>query len=161
MFEFTAIDSIPKIMATSGATDCFKGMFDDCKQLNVYSTSGEGHTYGWTAPADTYTSGMFGSDDGESTWAQLDGVNFPNGGTPIEGTTYYFKTIGELISFLINGSQYQATYGMTWGEWLQSDYNTVLDANYFENSGHLYGLPNQQLITPSDVIVSGGEYVII
>ena len=93
MFEFTAITAIPRIMATTYATDSCKGMFDDIKTLNVYSSSGEGHTYGWTAPASTYCSVMFGSDDGESEWAKLDGSNFPNGGTPTEGVTYYFATV--------------------------------------------------------------------
>ena len=95
MFEFTAIDAIPRIMATTYATDSCKGMFDDIKTLNVYSTSGTDHTYGWTAPssASSYCSGMFGSDDGESEWAKLDGSNFPNGGTPTDGKTYYFKTV--------------------------------------------------------------------
>ena len=93
MFEFTAITSIPRIMATTYATNSCKGMFDDLKTLNVYSRSGPGHTYGWTAPASTYCSGMFGSDDGESEWAKLDGSNFPNSGTPTEGVTYYFATV--------------------------------------------------------------------
>ena len=93
MFEFTAITAIPRIMATTYATDSCKGMFDDIKTLNVYSRSGQGHTYGWTAPASTYCSGMFGSDDGESEWAKLDGSNFPNSGTPTEGVTYYFATV--------------------------------------------------------------------
>ena len=95
MFEFTAIEAIPKIMATTYATDSCKGMFDDIKTLNVYSTSGTGHTYGWTSPssASTYCSGMFGSDDKQSEWAKLDGSNFPNNGTPTAGKTYYFKTV--------------------------------------------------------------------
>ena len=93
MFEFTAITAIPRIRATTYATDSCTGMFDDIKTLNVYSSSGPGHTYGWTAPASTYCSGMFGSDDGESEWAKLDGSNFPNGGTPTEGVTYYFATV--------------------------------------------------------------------
>ena len=93
MFEFTAITAIPRIMATTYATDSCKGMFDDIKTLNVYSSSGEGHTYGWIAPASTYCSVMFGSDDGESEWAKLDGSNFPNSGTPTEGVTYYFATV--------------------------------------------------------------------
>ena len=90
MFEFTAITAIPRIMATTYATDSCKGMFDDIKTLNVYSSPGPGHEYGWTAPASTYCSVMFGSDDGESEWAKLDGSNFPNSGTPTEGVTYYF-----------------------------------------------------------------------
>ena len=95
MFEFTVINAIPRIMATTYATDSCKGMFDDIKTLNVYSASGTGHTYGWTAPssASTYCSGMFGSDDGESEWTKLDGLNFPNSGTPTDGTTYYFKKV--------------------------------------------------------------------
>ena len=92
MFEFTVITAIPRIIATTYATDSCKGMFDDIKTLNVYSSSGPGHEYGWTAPASTYCSVMFGSDDGESEWAKLDGSNFPNSGTPTEGTTYYFAT---------------------------------------------------------------------
>ncbi len=93
MFEFTAITAIPRIMATTYATDSCEGMFDDIKTLNVYSRSGPGHEYGWTAPASTYCSVMFGSDDGESEWAKLDGSNFPNSGTPTEGVTYYFATV--------------------------------------------------------------------
>ena len=93
MFEFTAMTAIPRIMATTYATDSCKGMFDDIKTLNVYSSSGPGHTYGWTAPASTYCSGMFGSDDNQSEWAKLNGSNFPNSGTPTEGVTYYFATV--------------------------------------------------------------------
>ena len=93
MFEFTAITAIPRIKARTYATDSCKGMFDDIKTLNVYSRSGPGHTYGWTAPASTYCSGMFGSDDKKSEWAKLDGSNFPNNGTPTEGVTYYFATV--------------------------------------------------------------------
>ena len=93
MFEFTAITAIPRIMATTYATGSCECMFDDVKTLNVYSRSGPGHEYGWTAPASTYCSGMFGSDDGESEWAKLDGSNFPNSGTPTEGVTYYFATV--------------------------------------------------------------------
>ncbi len=116
MFEFTAIEAIPKIMATTYATDSCKGMFDDIKTLNVYSTSGTGHTYGWTAPssASTYCSGMFGSDDGESEWAKLDGSNFPNNGTPTDGKTYYFKTVPiPYLSFLGNEEFTLKTYNTT------------------------------------------------
>ena len=102
MFEFTAITAIPKIMATTYATDSCKGMFDDIKTLNVYSSSEPGHEYGWTAPASTYCSGMFGSDDGESEWAKLDGSNFPNSGTPTEGATYYFATVDANANYLSN-----------------------------------------------------------
>ena len=162
MFEFTAIDSIPKIMGTSYATDCFKGMFDDCKQLIVSSASGQDWTYGWTAPAATYTTGMFGSDDGESTWAQLDTANFPNSGTPTEGTTYYFKAAPETINFLYNGTQLQAKNGVSWRQWLESDYNTIgVDVNFFDYGRLVFvGVGGVGVeVKSSDIIISNGEYV--
>ena len=132
MFEFTAITTIPRIMATTYATDSCKGMFDDIKTLNVYSSSGPGHTYGWTAPASTYCSGMFGSDDGESEWAKLDGSNFPNSGTPTEGVTYYFAVNSSYLTFSSpssftlkvndttkhwNGTLEYSTDTSTWATW--------------------------------------------
>ena len=132
MFEFTAITAIPKIMATTYATDSCKGMFDDIKTLNIYSSSGTGHTYGWTAPASTYCSGMFGSDDGESEWAKLDGSNFPNSGTPTEGVTYYFANPPAYLAFNSpssftlkvsdttkhwNGTLEYSTDAATWSTW--------------------------------------------
>lgn len=30
-----------------------------------------------------------------------------------------------LISFTIDGTKYEAEDGMTWGEWIESDYNTA------------------------------------
>ena len=38
---------------------------------------------------------------------------------------YYEKVLPALISFTINGTSYQAKKGMTWGNWVNSEYNTV------------------------------------
>ena len=150
MFEFTAITAIPRIMATTYATDSCKGMFDDIKTLNVYSSSGPGHTYGWTAPASTYCSGMFGSDDGESEWAKLNGSNFPNSGTPIEGVTYYFAvnpsylTFSSPNSFTLkvydatkhwNGTLEYSTDASTWSTW---DGTTTLSSATSRSKNVLY-----------------------
>ncbi|MBE6336244.1 MAG: hypothetical protein E7066_06180 [Lentimicrobiaceae bacterium] len=58
--------------------------------------------------------------------------------TPTEGILYL---IGEepLISFTINNTSYQAVEGMTWGEWVESEYNTsglkIIDDYIWTESG--------------------------
>ena len=37
-----------------------------------------------------------------------------------------------IITFTIDGVEYQAEEGMTWGEWVDSEYNT--DSYYIENT---------------------------
>jgi hypothetical protein len=39
-----------------------------------------------------------------------------------------------LITFKIDGSEYQAEEGMTWEEWVNSEYNTI--NAYEDGSGH-------------------------
>ena len=180
MFEFTAITAIPRIMATTYATDSCKGMFDDVKTLNVYSSSGPGHTYGWTAPASTYCSGMFGSDDGESEWAKLDGSNFPNSGTPTEGVMYYFATVDAKYltfsspnSFTLkvndttkhwDGTLEYSTDASTWSTWdgttmLSSATSGSKDVLYLRGTGNTVITGNNQeyrwVLTGSDVRCKG------
>ena len=180
MFEFTAITAIPRIMATTYATDSCKGMFDDVKTLNVYSSSGPGHTYGWTAPASTYCSGMFGSNNGESEWAKLDGSNFPNGGTPTEGVTYYFATVvakyltfSSPNSFTLkvndttkhwDGTLEYSTDASTWSTWdgttmLSSATSGSKDVLYLRGTGNTVITGNNReyrwVLTGSDVRCKG------
>lgn len=78
-----------------------------------------------------------------------------------------------LISFIIDDSRnengtiktYQAEEGMTWGEWVESNYNTdgyVNDRGYIFNEGLIglfYDIEYENYITANDVITSITYYV--
>lgn len=40
------------------------------------------------------------------------------------------ESVGSLITFTIDGIEYQAEEGMTWGEWVNSEYNVDGYLNY-------------------------------
>ena len=70
-----------------------------------------------------------------------------------------------LITFTIAGTTYYAMRGMTWREWIDSDYNTV--GAYFTNDGRIV-VPGQAMVatdygsgyqTATDQIISGKAYV--
>ena len=79
-----------------------------------------------------------------------------------------------LISFTIDGATYQAEAGMTWGEWVESDYNTlgfsavenVADgvverpADYGEGNSYYYvvGSDSHAGVSLSEEITEGFEY---
>lgn len=42
-----------------------------------------------------------------------------------DGTGIVIEGLVKLISFTVDGTSYQATDGMTWAEWVESDYNTA------------------------------------
>lgn len=73
----------------------------------------------------------------------------------------------KLITFTINKVTYQAIDGMTWGEWVNSIYNTKgcvanttknrvenKDNGYYVSPSGLFGFP----VKLSDVIEANGEY---
>lgn len=83
--------------------------------------------------------------------------------TPTEGVLYL---IGEqpLISFTIDGISYQAVEGMTWGEWVESEYNNDFYTNgqYIiknETRFHLVAMSGTVMVL-SDII-SEIDYVIV
>jgi hypothetical protein len=70
-----------------------------------------------------------------------------------------------LITFTISGTEYQAEEGMTWGEWLESEYNT----NNFVNPGGCIAtnyddwslvrdIETSDAVYPEDVIIINGRY---
>lgn len=67
------------------------------------------------------------------------------------------------ISFTIEGASYTADSGMTWADWVASDYNTdgfVITNGYLEYSG--YPLLNSASVSQksTDTIVEGEAYSI-
>lgn len=59
--------------------------------------------------------------------------------TPTEGVLYLIGEEPTLISFTIGTTSYQAEEGMSWGEWVESDYNTyglkIIDDYIWTESG--------------------------
>lgn len=66
-----------------------------------------------------------------------------------------------IITFTFYGSTYKAVKGMTWGEWVESEYNTdgwTLDGDYV-SMGDGYVIDSTgNLVTSTTVIVDGNDY---
>lgn len=63
-----------------------------------------------------------------------------------------------LISFTIDGTTYQAEEGMTWGEWVESDYNTdgyIVDGTYIFNATKSKGVTATGTPMPSGATIMG------
>ena len=65
----------------------------------------------------------------------------------------------KLITFTIGGTTYQAIKGMTWAEWVNSDYNTI--GATIQNDLVVNSRGNAVLDTvpsSSEIIIAGGDY---
>ena len=79
------------------------------------------------------------------------------------GALYVVEEDGaKLISFTIKGTTYQAEEGMTWGEWVASDYNIggmYVEGNYIRSAPAI-AICNKYnyMVSPSDIITDGYAY---
>lgn len=75
---------------------------------------------------------------------------------------YDFENDKVIITFTVNGTEYQAEEGMTWEEWCNSGYNVDRFRSYLHTAVFTYdGGAIVQGQTPSDVICNGCEYITI
>lgn len=88
-------------------------------------------------------------------------------GTYENGALYVVEEEVNIISFTIASTSYQAEEGMTWGEWVDSEYNTeswITDGEYIyytwgdnatfvSTDGTLSGR-----VTPNETIINGTTY---
>ena len=58
---------------------------------------------------------------------------------------------GNIITFAIDGIEYQAEEGMTWGEWIESEYNT--DGWYINNYNFILSDSNEQVYGVNDDLI--------
>lgn len=71
-----------------------------------------------------------------------------------------------VISFSIAGVSYQGEEGMTWGEWVASDYNTgnfTVNITYitYNNLAHYFvASTSSNPVYPSDEIIANANYII-
>lgn len=86
--------------------------------------------------------------------------------TATEVVTYNGENVvsgGEtLISFTIGATSYQAVDGMTWDEWVKSEYNTdgfrVQALVIIDDDGVAITLTGGGFVTPTDLIIADGLY---
>lgn len=80
-----------------------------------------------------------------------------NGGTTLFTLQLPVYVPVTLISFKIGSTSYQAEDGMTWGEWVESEYNTdgyFIDQQYVANGAYTISHP----VVATDVIVNERKY---
>ena len=73
---------------------------------------------------------------------------------------------GSIITFTVNRTEYQAEEGMTWGEWVDSEYNVnrSFEIDPFDNSigyGSRYVSNDEGYVFASDIIQEGYVYVLV
>lgn len=132
------------------------------------NVGGAGGTYGGGAGSNATSSGsaatFYGSGGGGS--GQMSGAGY-------QGVIYIRIPVEQggsvtptMISFGIDGTTYYAEDGMTWNNWVDSDYNTanmrVNDSNteVIDSSGNAlwysnYETANTTKVAPSDLIIAG------
>lgn len=74
----------------------------------------------------------------------------------------YKKQVSATISFTIGNSVFQADYGMNWGDWTQSSYNTegltIVTGGYVNWPGSGYVLLGFEQVRYDELIIANGEY---
>ncbi len=78
-----------------------------------------------------------------------------------DGTGVVIEEIENLITFTIGGTSYQAESGMTWAEWVQSEYNTdgvTINGKQPYKNGYIHTASGTAQFS-TDVIVANEAYV--
>lgn len=67
-----------------------------------------------------------------------------------------------IIEFMIQGTTYEAEEGMTWGEWVESEYNTI---NAYAQYGQVFltaimrvGGEGETYVSTTSIIIENGTY---
>lgn len=106
---------------------------------------------------------------GELSWDAENNKVLMSGNTSDKCYVYFDKV--NIITFTINGTEYNAIEGMTWGEWINSDYNVeekygleckaINGAVIFKlNSGGYYvSEASLGVLHGNDIIIANGSYI--
>ena len=137
----TSLTTAPELPATTLASNCYNNMFYGCNKLNYIkmlatNISAGNCLTGWVynvASAGTFVKNS-AMDLPTATQANSY-VGIPEGWTVIDDGEYS----GGLITFTIDGVEYQAEEGMTWGEWVNSEYNVNGEFTVDLDDSILYG----------------------
>jgi hypothetical protein len=147
----TSLTIAPELSATTLKTCCYQYMFSGCSKLKYIKMlatdiSANNCLYSWVK--NVASSGTFVKNSAMTSLPT--GTNgIPSGWTVVND--------GDLITFTINGTEYRAEKGMTWGEWVNSEYNT---SGYFVNGTFVVTAMGMQVqlngynVVSTDIIIS-------
>ena len=118
----SSLTTAPELPATTLSSNCYRTMFYNCSKLNYIKALFT------TTPGSSYTSNWVSGVSSTGTFVKHPDMNsLPTGNNGIpEGWTVVNdgESNVNLITFTINDTEYQAEEGMTWEEWVESEYNT-------------------------------------
>ena len=109
----------PELPALDLVSNCYYAMFNKCTSLNYIKAMF------LTIPSSTTTSGWVSNVSASGTFVKNKNATWDvvgDNGIPTGWAVQYYA---ELITFTIDGVEYQAEEGMTWEQWVNSDYNTL------------------------------------
>lgn len=159
----TGLTTAPELPATKLAKDCYNTMFYGCTKLNYIKMLATDISASYCL--DRWVSGVSPTGtfvkNPDATWEVYGDSGIPNGWT--------VKMDGEedngLISFTIDDEKYNALPNMTWGEWVNSEYNTsgfIIDEhnNSIVIGWHYIGTETDY-VHSSEVIQEDYNYVLV
>lgn len=162
----TSLTTAPALPATTLASYCYKQMFDGCSKLNYIKMlatdiSATDCLLGWVSGV--ASTGTFVKNP-NMTSLPTGPSGIPSGWTVVNDG----EDSVNLITFTIDGTEYQAEEGMTWGEWVDSEYNVnrSFEINPFDNSiaygsRYRYVGTEADYVYASDIIQEGYDYVLV
>ena len=127
MFEgCTSLTTAPELPATTLEVGCYECMFSGCSKLNYIKMLATDIStihclMGWVEYV-SETGTFVKHPDMNTLESGYSGI--PSGWTVVDNVE------SNLITFTITGVEYQAEEGMTWEEWVESEYNTLGLINY-------------------------------
>ena len=128
-YNCTNLTTAPELPATTLATNCYEYMFCGCSKLNYIkmlatNISASSALRAWVNGV--ASTGTFVKHP-DMTSLPTGASGIPSGWTVVNS--------GDLITFTIDGTEYQAEEGMTWGEWVDSEYNVINASIYTLSNG--------------------------
>ena len=123
-WKCTNLTTAPELPATTLLRNCYNSMFRNCTKLNYVkamftTTPSSEYTSNWldgVASTGTFVKNRL------ATWNVTGSNGIPEG-----------WAVANAITFTIDRTEYQAEEGMTWGEWVNSEYNMI--GAYIDSSG--------------------------
>ena len=129
----TSLTTAPELPATTLASNCYYDMFRGCSKLNYIKMlatdiSATECLYYWVSGV--ASTGTFVKNPAMNS-LPTGSSGIPSGWTVVNDGE---ESGGNLITFTINSTQYQAEEGMTWEEWINSSYyDQNLNINIISN----------------------------